>query len=387
MSVSGQEEAEKKVEKKTAEGKETEAGDMEPYWMWLCCVPELSQRSIQALVSYFGSPKAVYEAAESEFEPWKRMELKWVNAFLRFRRSREIRQVCHSAAGKGINFISRENPDFPGRLKALPDCPAGLFYRGRLPKEEVFSAAVVGARQCSGYGRIMAQEISGALAEAGAQIISGLALGIDGIAQRAALQAGGCSFGVLGSGADVCYPKENFPLYQELLREGGVLSEFPPGSSPAAYHFPMRNRIISGLADVVVVVEAREHSGSLITADLALDQGKDVYAVPGRSTDPLSAGCNRLIEQGAGVICSIDGFLKSLGLTERGGENFSKKQLSLAPEEELVYSNLDLLPKGLGEIAEKTALPIGSLAAVLLRLQLKGAAAEVSKNQYAKLRI
>lgn len=231
----------------------------------------------------------------------------------------------------------------------------------------------------------MARKLSGALSGAGAQIISGLALGIDGIAQRMAVEAGGSSFGILGSGVDLCYPRENFSLYQDILEKGGILSEFPPGSQPKPFHFPMRNRLISGLSDVVIVVEAREKSGSLITADLALEQGKDVYAVPGRSTDDLSRGCNRLIAQGAGVILTPESLLEDLNLTQPAGEKFQKRQVSLAPEEELVYSNLDLLPKGLNEIAENTALSIGSLAGILLRLQLKDMAAEITKNQYIKL--
>ncbi|MDO5344455.1 MAG: DNA-processing protein DprA [Lachnospiraceae bacterium] len=364
--------------------KDRELEAMERYWFWLCSIPELSQKVLKALVFYFGSPRGVWEAPEEEFGIWKKTGAKWVEELLRFRRSCGPEQIWHSAEKKGIKFISREREGFPSRLRHIPDCPAGLFYRGRLPGEEAFSAAIVGARQCSPYGRIMARELSRALAGAGVQVISGLALGIDGTAQRAAAEAGGSSFGVLGCGVDQCYPQENFPLYQELLERGGVLSEFPPGSRPLPFHFPLRNRIISGLADAVIVVEAREKSGSLITADLALEQGKDVYAVPGRSTDDLSRGCNRLIAQGAGVILTPERLMEELKLEQTTWEKFRKRQLSLAPEEELVYSNLDLLPKGLNEIAKKTALPFGRLTEILLKLQLKGLAAEIAKNQYIK---
>lgn len=242
----------------------------------------------------------------------------------------------------------------------------------------------MGARQCSNYGRAMARELSAALTEAGAQVISGLALGIDGIAQKKCVSMGGSSFGVLGCGVDVCYPKENFDLYCQIVENGGLISELPMGTQPMRLHFPMRNRIISGFSDAVVVVEARERSGSLITADLALEQGKDVYALPGRNTDALSQGCNRLIEQGAGLLTSPESLLRSLNLDGGKGRIHSKKKLTLAPEEELVYSNLDLLPKGLEEIAQETALPIGRLTGILLRLELAGAVTEISKNQYAK---
>ena len=361
-----------------------EQEERERYWLWLCSVPDLSLSAQKALVFYFGSPKGVWEAEEKEFALWKKTGARWVDGLLRFRRNFGPEQVCHSTWQKGIKFISREKDGFPARLRRLPDCPSGLFYRGVLPEENTFCAAIVGARQCSPYGRMMAGKLSRALAGAGVSVISGLALGIDGFAQRAAVEAGGNSFGILGCGVDLCYPQENFALYQDLLRRGGILSEFPPGSRPLPYHFPLRNRIISGLADVVIVVEARERSGSLITADLALEQGKDVYAVPGRSTDELSRGCNRLISQGAGIILAPEGLLEELKLEAAGREKIRKRQVSLAPEEELVYSNLDLLPKGLDELANLTALPVGRLAAALMKLQRTGLAAEIEKNQYVK---
>lgn len=361
-----------------------EIDEAEHCWLWLCSIPELTQGQRSALIRYFGTPEEVYRAPEQEFQIWKKTGCKWVDGLLQFRRNHSVEAVCHSTAKKGISFISRKSERFPDRLKTLPDCPDGLFYRGSLPSDTAFSAAVVGARQCSSYGRMMAEQISQALAEAGVQIISGLAMGIDGLAQRRALQAGGMTFSVLGCGPDICYPRDNLGLFQEILEKGGVISEFPPGSPPVRWHFPLRNRIISGLSDAVIVVEAKERSGSLITADLALDQGREVYAVPGRSTDVLSGGCNRLIAQGAGIILSPEQLLEELGLERNSGRILQKKQVSLAPEEELVYSNLDLLPKGLEELSARTSLPIGKLAGILLKLQLSGMAAEVTKNQYAR---
>ena len=158
----------------------------------------------------------------------------------------------------------------------------------------------------------MAQWFAGELAAAGVQIISGMACGIDGIAQREALARGGKSFGILGCGTDICYPRENQDLYERLLEEGGIVSEHPEGTAPLARHFPTRNRIISALSDLVLVIEAREKSGTLITVDFALEQGKDVYALPGRINDPLSSGCNRLIHQGAGIALTPSDILEAL---------------------------------------------------------------------------
>lgn len=312
-------------------------------------------------------------------------ETAWARRVLEYRKKQSPEEVSHRLREQGINFISHQSRDFPERLKHIPDCPAGLFFRGRLPQDERPCVAIVGARQCSNYGRTLARELGGALAQAGVQIVSGLALGIDGTAQRAVWELGRDTYGVLGCGVDICYPRENFDLYCGIPRSGGVLSELPPGTQPLKIHFPMRNRLISGLADAVVVVEARERSGSLITADLALEQGREVYAVPGRVNDRLSAGCNRLIQQGAGLVPGISGLLEELGVKNAGDGKMRKEKLSLAPEEELVYSNLDLLPKGLEELAALTALPVGRLAGILVRLQIAGLAAEISKNQYVKL--
>lgn len=364
--------------------------EMERYWLWLCSAPGLSGRQVSLLANYFGSPKQVYEAPLEEFDVWRQKQMKWIDNFLNYRKKYSLEEACHKTEQKGIHFISRNQAKFPKRLKHLPDCPAGLFYRGSLPREARPAVAVVGARACTNYGRVMARELGGELGKAGVQVISGLANGIDGYAQEAALDGGGSSFGVLGCGADICYPRENWNIYQKALERGGILSEFPVGTPPLRHHFPLRNRIISGLADVVVVVEARERSGSLITADLALEQGRDVYAVPGRNTDVLSRGCNRLIAQGAGILLSPEWLLEQLHLPGEGqvdSKDFLKKsELVLAPEEKWVYSNLDLLPEGLEVLAEKTDMPPGQLCGILVKLELLGLAAELAKNQYARLK-
>ena len=198
-----------------------------------------------------------------------------------------------------VVYYHKRDKAYPERMRPYPDMPAGIYTKGRLPFEGVPSAAIVGARACSVYGRVQARRYARELAAAGVQIISGLATGVDAAAHEGALEGGGVTFAVLGCGVDICYPKENYPLMRRMLEHGGgILSEFEPGEEPAAWHFPQRNRIISALADLVLVVEARKRSGSLITADYALEQGKSVYALPGRVNDPLSEGCNRLIAQG-----------------------------------------------------------------------------------------
>lgn len=241
---------------------------------------------------------------------------------------------------RDIGHTKEGDKDYPQRLKCLSDRPKELYYIGKLPADDIPSVAIIGARNCSGYGRQMAREFAIELAAAGIQIISGMARGVDGIAGRAALMAGGSSYAVLGSGVDVCYPRENAELYEELMSKGGVISELAPGYPAMAANFPRRNRIISGLADAVLVIEARERSGTLITVNMALEQGREVYALPGRITDSLSYGCNRLISEGAVPA------IRPYELTEQIISRFGNKGIKTAKEngqdkDNMRYPNAD----------------------------------------------
>ena len=212
-----------------------------------------------------------------------------------------------------------------------------------------------------------------------------MARGIDAYGHIGALKAGGDTFAVLGCGVNVCYPRTNQKLYESILAQGGIISEYPPDTEPIAQLFPARNRIISALSDVVVVVEAKERSGSLITADFALEQGKDIYAVPGRSTDALSQGCNNLIRQGAGILNSVEDFAKDRELcmkVDAVQENFNK--LLLEKDESLVYACLSLRPKSMEDLLKKTGFPMPQLADILQRLIQKDFITESFKNYYIR---
>ncbi len=212
----------------------------------------------------------------------------------------------------GERCIRRGEEEYPQALRQIRNPPATLYVRGALPDPALPCVAIIGARECSLYGRKMAEHFSQKLACAGVQIISGMAAGVDGIAQKAALEAGGRSFAVLGCGTDVCYPASNRELYDALLRGGGLLSEHSAGTPPLARHFPSRNRLISAFSDLILVIEARERSGTLITVDFGLEQGKEIYALPGRISDACSRGCNELIRQGAGIALTPKDILESL---------------------------------------------------------------------------
>ena len=368
---------------------------MERYWLWLCSCPGLYRPQIAGLIAYFKDPKRLYEAQTRELMRWKKLAdeetTKWVNTLIDYKETTGLLEAEKKLLRRKVSFVSRQSALFPQKLHNLPDCPYGLFYRGELPDPGKCSVAVIGARRCSSYGQQMAVILGRALAEEGYQVISGMASGIDGLAQSACISSQGRSFAVLGSGADVCYPKENEGLYDRLLTSGGILSEYPPMTAPLKTHFPMRNRLISGLSDVVIVVEARAQSGSLITADLALDQGKEVYAVPGRFSDLLSYGCNRLIEQGAGIVLSKDSLLKNIALALNLERVPPKEEVRIRPagekmeaNEKRVYEALNLEARSIDEIASCAGLTLLESMRALVSLQLKNLAVEVSKNSYVR---
>ena len=285
-----------------------------------------------------------------------------------------------------IRQISSKSAEYPQKLNNYPKMPEILFAKGNLPDAKKPTAAIVGARACSPYGRIQAFRYARILSSAGVQIISGMAYGIDAEAHKGAMEGGTPTYAVLAGGVDICYPSGNRALYDRILREsGGILSEQPPGMRARNYFFPARNRIISGLADLVLIVEAREKSGSLITAQWALDQGKIVYAVPGPVNEALSMGCHKLIYDFAGIAYSPEILLRELGLNcENKVKSPEKNDLGLASDLKLVYSCLDLRPKSTDFLIQKTGLPPEKLGSLLLELKLSGLVREIGRHYYIK---
>ncbi len=320
-------------------------------------------------------------AAEASLTPQER------EAYLQMRRRiSEISEQYDRQLEAGIRFVSMEHPDYPRKLETLQeDAPIGLFVKGELPPGDRPSVAMIGARRCSNYGSEMARHFGKLLAQHGVSVISGMAMGADAKSQWGALEGGGRSYGVLGNGVDICYPKENFPLYMQLIQQGGILSEYPVGTPGKAFHFPLRNRIISGLSDCLIVIEAKEKSGTMITTDYALEQGKDVFAVPGRVGDVLSQGCNRLIQQGAGILVDDEDVLNYLGISQKVKKKSEEKtKMGLAKNLKLVYSGIDFQPKHVDEILENCGLPMQEVLYSLLQLELQGYIFQPVKNYYSK---
>ena len=268
------------------------------YAAWLDTIYWVASETKYRLLDAAGSVQELYEMDEGQLAAL--MGLQGCERFLQHRKRCKPQKIWNYLTEIGVGYTYCQAADFPEKLSEIPDPPFGIFYKGRLPDEKIPAVAVIGARKCSEYGRHMAERFAKGFAERGIDVISGMAMGIDGISQTAALKAGGSSYAVLGCGVDIVYPRSNEQLYKQLVEKGGVLSEYPPQMEPRPALFPPRNRLISALADVVLVVEAREKSGTLITVDMALEQGREVYVVPGIVTDRLSAGCNWLIKQGAG---------------------------------------------------------------------------------------
>lgn len=295
------------------------------YAYWLFNVPEIGNITADKLLCSGISCRDVYNMSAKELSQY--MTARKADRIVKARALWDFEEETERLREKGIRFISRIEPEFPDKLKNIPNPPFAIYVKGKLPDPAVPTVAIIGARMCSEYGRYMSRHFGQGLAMSGVQIISGMARGIDGIAQQAALDAGGHAFGVLGCGADICYPPENQPIYDGMLSSGGIISEYPPGMQPEARFFPVRNRIISALADVVLVVEARQKSGTQITVDTALEQGREVMAVPGRVTDRLSDGCNYIISQGASVAGSVEDVLDRI----HNREIFSRKGDSSEP--------------------------------------------------------
>ena len=271
------------------------------YWVWLSELAGLGNQTRLALLEHFNTPEDVYYADEGEILLTEGMTRREADA-LKAKDLTEAEKILTDCERLELQVLTLRDAAYPVRLRSIYDPPCLLYLRGRLPEvDELPAVAVVGTRKASPYGIRCAEDLAFGLADAGVLVVTGLARGIDSMAAQGALRAGGTVIGVLGGGVDVIYPKENGWLYDDVAAAGCLISEYPPGTEPLPAHFPIRNRIMSGLSVAALVVEAPVRSGALITAGMALDQGRDVFAVPGPIYAENSKGCNRLIRDGAGV--------------------------------------------------------------------------------------
>lgn len=341
----------------------------------------MHSKKLNKLIKNFGSCRQIVAADEVDFDGLLASEE--VYSLLSNREKRSISAALKDLATRNIHYYILSDSEYPESLKQIPSPPPAIYVKGKLPDSFLPKVAIVGARNCTAYGSQMARTYARELAQNSVQIISGMARGVDGVAELAAINAGGYACSVLGCGIDICYPKENRVIYDSSLEMGGIISEYPPGTPPHPRLFPPRNRIISGLSDAVLVIEARERSGTLITVNMALDQGKDIYALPGRASDALSYGCNMLIHDGAVPLVSpelfLDEFLARFNLDRKSSSGTSLKgkttDLFLTADERLVISVLDFIPKSISEIycslTDKTSMSIPALMQLLTNMTLQ----------------
>lgn len=385
-------------------------------------VPGIGSKTILELWACFKSGDRIFHAEEKELE--RLLNIRQRTEFLRAREKTDPAEKLQKLKNRGISYYSVFDWNYPTRLRKISDAPLALYVIGSLPEEEKMTAAVIGARKHSYYGEKQTRIFSEILAEKQIGIISGMAKGIDSIAQMTALNSGGSTYAVLGCGVDICYPPECRQLYEKLPFHGGIISEYPPGTQPKAGLFPLRNRIISALGDILLVMEARQRSGTLITVDMALEQGKEIWALPGRCDDVLSYGCNRLIAQGAGILTGEKEFGEELELlkekyerkthglklikkvcmedekdscsTNRDGrpKKRTEKENMRSQAEDLeqeVLCVLDYQPMSLNDIykelcrKKETVDEISKISAALVGLCVKGLARQVNGNWYIRV--
>lgn len=359
------------------------------YKYWWMCLQGLSNRTKRNLLERYKSAHAIYDLSEKCLRQDELLDARQADIFLRERKKADLNTAYQIFLQTGASFVTLEDTEYPYYLKEVFDAPYGMYVKGQIPQTKKI-VAIVGARRCSAYGKKMAQELAYLLGKQGYVVISGMARGIDAYAHEGCLQAGQKTMAVFGCGVDVCYPTENRSLYGRIMENGCLLSEYAMGSQPIAKQFPPRNRLISGIAKYVVVVEAKEKSGSLITTDFALEQGKDIYVIPGRITDVMSAGCNRLIAQGAGIITSLSGFIEEIEESHFSdltcGNAFEANEIILEKDELLVYSCFDFYPKSIETVLAESGLELLYLLSVIMRLCDKKMLQECFKNQYVRLR-
>ncbi|MBN2108297.1 MAG: DNA-processing protein DprA [Deltaproteobacteria bacterium] len=360
------------------------------YWIALRLIAGIGNVTCRNLLARFGSPESVFHAGRDDLAQVEGMGPQTVEAIARFRHSDAIDREIERIEAAGVRALTIVSPEYPDNLRNIYDPPPLLYVKGSLKPKDQSALAVVGSRSSSDYGRQAALDICREVAAAGLTVVSGMARGIDSVAHAAALAAKGRTIAVLGCGVDIVYPLENKRLYDRIAENGAVVSEYSMGTKPNAYNFPARNRIISGLALGVLVVEAGMKSGSLITARMALEQGRDVFAVPGSIYSFKAKGVHSLLRSGAKLVEGAGDILEELKL---GGPQHALVQpevdviAELEPALQNLYGMLQEAPVHIDELIVRSHLPSGQLSSLLLELELAGCVRQLPGKRFAKAHI
>jgi DNA processing protein len=355
------------------------------YWVAFSGIPGVGRVRIAQLKEHFGSLQEAWKAPEGKLKQ-AGLDSRSVDALVTLRPRVSVDAEMEKLERQKVNALICDDPNYPSRLREIYDYPPVLYVRGSLPAEDEPCLAIVGTRRPTVYGRQVTEEIAADLAGSGIMIISGLARGIDSVAHRAALDAGGKTVAVFGSGLDIVYPGENAKLAQAIIEHGALVSEYPLGVKPRAENFPLRNRIMSGLSLGVLVVEAGERSGALITAQQAVEQNREVFAIPGSILSPASQGTNRLIQEGAKLVRNYTDILQELNLTIVV-QQAEIKQFSPANEaESAILKQLSSEPNHIDEICRRSGLTMPEVSSTLAMLELRGIARQVGSMNYVLAR-
>jgi DNA processing protein len=355
------------------------------YWVGFSSVRGIGPMKFRALLNHFGDLEEAWHADALELKE-AGLDRRALGSFMTMRSTISLDGEMEKIERQGVKVLTWDDPAYPPRLLNIYNPPPVLYVKGEILDEDQWAVAVVGTRGATVYGKEATQRIAGGLARNGLTIVSGLARGIDSEAHRAALEAGGRTIAVLGSGVDVIYPAESRRLAKTVVERGALVSEYVMGTQPEAGNFPPRNRIISGLSLGVVIIEAGERSGALITADFALEQGREVFAVPGNIFRKKSMGANKLIQQGAKPVLSVEDILEELNLTMVSQQ---AEVRAIVPENETEAALLEYItadPVHVDEIGQKSGLPIAQVSSTLALMELKGMVRQVGGMSYVLAR-
>ncbi|MCH5268008.1 MAG: DNA-processing protein DprA [Lachnospiraceae bacterium] len=356
------------------------------YAFWLHTLHGIGLRKASALLQVYDTVENIYHGNKNRLSDIPCLNEKDKENLVHPAPIKNLKDELDALEKRGIRFCWMGQEDYPVKLREIPDAPFGLFYRGHLPLQNRPVVAVVGGRNASHESREIARSFGRQLAENGISVVSGLAQGVDISAQRGALEIpGGRTYAVLGNGIDICFPRQHIEPFMQMQQKGGVISEYPPGTPGLAGNFAFRNRIISGLSDGVLVIGAREGSGSLITAECALEQGREVFVVPGKITDTAYAGGNKLLKSGAAVVTDIQDILDGLGLflDDNVSSRKKKNKVMLETTEKMVYAILGFDGIHISEIVGRTGITVPDAMEALLSLERKQLIVMVGQHYYA----
>lgn len=363
-------------------------------WLSISFCPGVGVTLANRLVRECGSPEKVLSAELEQLLAVEGVSKKVAQKLLDPTRQRSARQKALEELGVlrtgGYTLLHPADNRYPARLLHIGDPPALLYCHGNVESLRKPAVAIVGSRAATSYGRRVSFELARELARRGIGVVSGMAMGVDGEAHAGAMAGGGTTIGVLGCGIDVVYPPQHADLFKEVVSQGLLVSEYPPGTIPDGYRFPERNRIISGISLGTVVIEASLKSGSLITAKLALDQGREVFAVPGRIDSPRSRGTHRLIQEGAKLVTGVEDILEELDLSGKLAGDASpaaeaEERLELPQEEQHLLSLLDVYPVAIDELVAESRLDAAAVFQLLLALELKGKVRQLPGQMYERV--